>query len=213
MGIPQEILAGSNSSHFQRGKLGSKKKWGDDLTKIPTCGISTVFSDGKKFNWCLSSMGPRGENRWQSTRWCLRWHKDLTELGMAESWNPAGLREGSADLTSPQWSQLHLPGIPSSHSSTASVPRHGDMLLPQHRILSRKTTPTRRGKEGLSSGKAVSPKSCQSLVTSNREEHRRRKHVPAPALLCSPATTRRTLLTSKQGFKGVRLKGVQWEGI
>lgn len=87
------------------------------------------------------------------------------------------------------------------------------VLLPQHRMLSRQSTPTRRGKEGLSSGKAFSPKSCQKLVTSNREERGRRNDIPAPALLYSPATTWRTFLTSNQGLKGDRLKGVWWEGI
>lgn len=131
VGIPQEILAGSNSSHFQRGKSGSKKKWGDDLTKIPTFGISTGFSDGKNFNWCFAAAcprwGPEEKTGDKAQGGAFRRHKDLTEPGTAESWNPAGLREGSAGqaLTSPQWSQLHLPGILSSHSSTTSVPSHG----------------------------------------------------------------------------------------
>lgn len=67
-------------------------------------GISTVFSDGKKPNWCLTAACPQWGPQDKGQGAAFRRHKDLTELGTAESQNPAGLREGplSQALTSSQ---------------------------------------------------------------------------------------------------------------
>lgn len=129
---------------------------------------------------CLSVVGTTGEHRWQSTRWCLQKTQGLDWVGSGWKLKSCCLREGSLDQTliAPQWSlEFWAP------TSAQPVLPDSIVLLPQHRILRRKS-PTRRGKEGLSSGKAVSPKSCQKLLTSNGEEcGRRRNHIPATALL------------------------------
>lgn len=102
---------------------GSKKKWGDDLTKIPVFGISTVFSDGKKFNWYLAAacLGRGLEEKIgnKAQGGAFRRHKDLTELGMAKSWNPSGLTS-MIPVTSPWNPELPLQHNQSPHTGLCS---------------------------------------------------------------------------------------------
>lgn len=203
-GIPQEILAGSSSSHSQWGRLGRKKKWGDDLTKF---GIS----DGKKFTWCFAARpgwGPE-EKAVPKPRVLPPGTQELGSAGKAETLLVPGIPRIS--LTSPQWSR-HIscsPQLPLQHKECSQTGLSSCTGLSAENLL-----PHREEGKVWAQEKLFHLKSCQKVVTSNREEGgRRRNHIPAPALLHSPAFSWKTFLTSNQGLKGVRLKGAWQEGV
>lgn len=170
------------------------------------CGISTAFSDGKKFTWCLAAACPgRGSEEKTVTK-----HKvvpsetqGLGSAGKAETLLVPGrdlqarLSLHLSDPVTPPWN----PQLPLQHSS---APRQG--CAPAQDFQQKIYSHTER------KGRFELRKSCFTLKAAkslNREEGgRRRNQIPAPALLHSPAFIWRTFLTSNQGVKGVRLKGV-----
>lgn len=156
-------------------------------------------------------MGTRGENWWQSKRWSLQKTQGLDSVGNGWKLKPC-CSQGGISRPGSHFTSM-IPVTSPWNPSTSTAPRQSCAPASAQAFQQKIYSHTER------KGRFELRKSCFTLKAAKSWWHQTEKKVEEEEitsqhqLCCSPAISWRTFLTSNQGLKGVRLKGVWQEGI